>query len=476
MKKNIVAFASALANGDEQPTVGVPCVIIMWDGAPAFVTGVNGALQQLGYSLKNVASFGFSRGEDKFMGPAEWKDNPELMKGKTILGYIGDGDWNIAMTFLSNNKICNNPDRTSYDPNCVNWIDTADHIDAVQKYITGYCEDRKIVGDFKTKHICGDAVVTWTPGDVMIAKQTPKDRPGLVSILSTFENFWQMPSAMLVIDRYAEENRSNIEGIIDAGLEGGAQIATDDKKLREATKLVAVTYNEQDADYWYKYYTIQQEKNTAGQLVPLGGSYSNNLGDNLFIMGLANDSENLLVTVYDTFGKLFTSQYPDRMDSFVPGEQVVDTSFIKNISMRQKKTNKVVPEAEKPQITQSSRIKQKLADKSYSIEFDTGKATFTPAAEATLKEVLSALTVSGGLAVKIIGHTDNTGNPKANVTLSEKRAFAVRDWLRDHGKGMPNIENAKASGVGQTEPLVPNDSAANMAKNRRVQIVLGSIN
>lgn len=472
MKKNIVAFATSLADGNAQPSVGVPCVIVMWDGAPGFVTGVNAALSSLGseYQLKNIASFGFSRGEDKLMGPAEWKDNPKLMRGKTILGYVGDGDWNIAMTYIFNNGICNNPDVTTYDPNCVNWINTADHIDAVQKYISGYCEERPVVGSLKKQRICGDAVVTWTPGDVMLAKQ----KGGLVSLLSTFENYWQMPSAMLVVEKYAEDNRANIEGVIDAAFDAADLIKSSDAKLREAAGLVAQTYNEQNADYWYKYYTIQQEKDKTGLMVSLGGSQVNTLADNLFIMGLAPESENLLVRVYDTFGNLFVSQYPDRLDSFVSGDQVVDTSFVKNVSLQQKNTRKPLTEPEKPAITQTTRVTKKVADRAYSIEFATGSASFTPSAEKVLNEVLNSLTVSGGLAVQIIGHTDNTGNAKANVTLSEKRAFAVREWLKEHGKGLPNIENAKALGVGQTEPLVPNDSAENMAKNRRVQVVLGS--
>ena len=472
MKKNIVAFATAMESGNPNPTQGVPCVIVMWDGAPGFVTGVNAALSKLGadYQLKNVASFGYSRGEDKFMGPPAWKENPQLMKGKTIAGYIGDGDWNIAMVYIANNNLCNNPDVTSYDPNCVNWLNTNDHIDAAQKYITGYCENRKVVGSFKEQQVCVDGVVTWTPGDVMVAKE----KGGLISLLSTFENYWQMPSAMLVIDKYAQDNRKNIEGILDAGFDAGDLIKNDTTKLKEASALVAQVYQENDAAYWEKYFTIQQEKDKTGLLVTLGGSSVNNLADNLFIMGLAPDSETLLVNVYNTFGRLFVGQYPDRMDSFVAGEDVVDTSYVKNVALMQKKANKPVQEADKPAITQTTRIKTKVADRAYSIEFATGKADFTPQAEKTLNEILDSVTIAGNLAIQIIGHTDDTGTAQINRRLSEKRAFAVRDWLKAHGKGLPNIENAKASGMGSDDPVDSNDTEAGRSKNRRVQVVLGT--
>ncbi len=472
MKKNIVAFASALASGNPNPTQGVPCVIVMWDGAPGFVTGVNEALTRLGaeYQLKNVGSFGFSRGEDKFMGPATWANNPQLMKGKVIAGYVGDGDWNIAMTYIANNGLCNNPDVTTYDPDCVNWLNTNDHIDAAQKYITGYCEKRKIVGTFKEQEVCVDAVVTWTPGDVMVAQK----KGGLVSLLSTFENYWQMPSAMLVIDKYAQDNRENIEDILSAAFDAGDSIKNDPNKLDEVSVLVAQVYQENDATYWKKYFTIQQEKDKQGILVSLGGSSVNNLADNLFIMGLAPNSENLLVRVYNTFGKLLVTQYPDRLTSFISGEDVVDTSYVKNVMLKQKKTQKPVQEADKPAITQTTRIKTKVADRAYSIEFATGKADFSPEAEKTLNEILDQLTVAGNLAIQIIGHTDDTGTQQINRRLSEKRAFAVRDWLKDHGKGLPNIENAKASGMGSDDPVASNDTDAGRAKNRRVQVILGT--
>lgn len=473
MKSNLVLFANDLANGNPQPTRGTPCIIIMHDGSPGAVTGADEILGKLGeeYKLKNVASFGFSRGEDKFMGPAEWKTNPQLMKGKTVCGVVADGDWNIAMIYMGNNGICNNPDLTTYDPNCVNWINTDDHIIAVKNYMSGFSEDRKVVGSYKTQKVKCDGVVTWTPGDVMLAKE----KGGLVSLLSTRENFWQMPSAMLIIDKYAKANRANIEGIIAAGLNGGDLMKNDDMQRRKAAALVAQTFEEQDADYWYTYFTPQQEKDATNVLVSLGGSSVNGMSDALFIYGLAPDSTDIISSVYTTFGKLLVTQYPDRLAAFAPAEQVIDKSYLKNVAARPRMQAAKQVEPEKPAINQASHVVTKVASRAYAVEFDTGKATLSPDAEKTLQEILSNVTVSGGLAIQIIGYTDNTGNnPARNQTLSEQRAFSVLGWLKDHGKGMPNIENAHAEGRGQADPIVPNDTTENKRKNRRVQIILGA--
>ena len=68
--------------------------------------------------------------------------------------------------------------------------------------------------------------------------------------------------------------------------------------------------------------------------------------------------------------------------------------------------------------------------------------------------------------IEIQGHTDNRGELEVNMLLSQRRAEAVRQWLIQHG-----VEPARlmAKGYGPTRPLVPNITAYNRARNRRVQ-------
>ena len=72
---------------------------IMGDGGAAFLKGLNDTLSKLGpeYRAKVIGSVGYSRGEDKFMGPQQWKDNPQAAMGGVVTGYLRDGDWNIAL-------------------------------------------------------------------------------------------------------------------------------------------------------------------------------------------------------------------------------------------------------------------------------------------------------------------------------------------------------------------------------------------
>lgn len=81
-----------------------------------------------------------------------------------------------------------------------------------------------------------------------------------------------------------------------------------------------------------------------------------------------------------------------------------------------------------------------------------------------------------GGRVRVIGHTDSDPMPAglrlkfpSNWELSEQRAETVRNALIDAGV---NDRRITAEGMGDTDPIVPNDTPANKALNRRVEIEL----
>ena len=71
--------------------------------------------------------------------------------------------------------------------------------------------------------------------------------------------------------------------------------------------------------------------------------------------------------------------------------------------------------------------------------------------------------------IEIQGHTDNTGAPEVNRTLSQLRAEAVRTWLINAGIGSDRLT---AIGHGDTRPLGPNLTERARAMNRRVQFII----
>ncbi len=103
----------------------------------------------------------------------------------------------------------------------------------------------------------------------------------------------------------------------------------------------------------------------------------------------------------------------------------------------------------------------------YGVNFDFNKTTLRPDAEPVLQQILALFKNDPALAAEIGGHTDNVGTPAYNQTLSAGRAETVKTWLAAHG-----IEASRLTtrGYGETVPIVPNDSEANRAKNRRVEL------
>lgn len=104
----------------------------------------------------------------------------------------------------------------------------------------------------------------------------------------------------------------------------------------------------------------------------------------------------------------------------------------------------------------------------YGIYFDTDKSDVKPASTATLDEVASLLKIDRALTLEVSGHTDNSGATAHNLELSQARAAAVVQALVSH-YGI-DAKRLIAKGYGDTKPVAPNDSDANKAKNRRVEL------
>jgi outer membrane protein OmpA-like peptidoglycan-associated protein len=439
----------------------------MGDGSATFLKGLNTSLRKLGpeYTAVVVGSSGYSRGEDKFMGLPAWKADPQKARGGLVAGVLRDGDWNIALKWLGDNRIPNNPDEKSYDPNALNWVGASDYIDAAQKYVSGFCTDLKNTKTGAAEKHCVNGVVTWTPGDVTAAEK----KGGLVSIVSTKEYRSQMPHVIIGNKKWIAGHRAIVKGMLRAIFEGGDMIKHDDEALRRASALAAIVYKEKEGAYWYKYFHPVTQQDAQGLTVELGGSSVNNLADNQQLFGLVPGSTNIFAATYTVFGEIVKSQYPKLLPSYDPVSQVLDASFVKELAAG----GEVASEADLPKFT-GERVKQIVSKRSWNINFATGSAKFKPDAMADLKNMFNDLVVAGGTIVEVHGHTDDQGSADKNQRLSEDRAFAVKKWLQ--GQSSINFPDGriKVFAHGSTEPLDSNSSAEGRAKNRRVELVLGT--
>ncbi len=104
----------------------------------------------------------------------------------------------------------------------------------------------------------------------------------------------------------------------------------------------------------------------------------------------------------------------------------------------------------------------------YGITFDVNKATIKPQSMGTINEIFSILQKYPDLRFSVEGHTDNTGNTTQNQTLSESRAKAVCEKLKEMGISASRLS---AKGHGMSKPIDNNDTPEGRAKNRRVEFV-----
>lgn len=101
--------------------------------------------------------------------------------------------------------------------------------------------------------------------------------------------------------------------------------------------------------------------------------------------------------------------------------------------------------------------------------FNTGKSDLHQETRVTLAKMAGILLSYPGLKLQVEGYTDNTGSQETNDKLSQARADAVRDFLVQ--QGLP-ADAISARGMGESNPVAPNDTSTGRSLNRRVEIVI----
>lgn len=184
----------------------------------------------------------------------------------------------------------------------------------------------------------------------------------------------------------------------------------------------------------------------------------------------------LVSAVVDDFVNNFskgTIQFDkDRFD--ISGETIVEgvkekveqaiSENIADIKLEQDITY-VKPKPTKEQIQSEINSILKLKN----IQFVRATAQLTSKGKDTLNEVLKIFKKFPNLKILISGHTDSDGSKMFNLTLSQDRADAVKNYLVENGL---HKENLTSRGFGEGSPLVKNSSVANKQINRRVEFTI----
>ena len=100
------------------------------------------------------------------------------------------------------------------------------------------------------------------------------------------------------------------------------------------------------------------------------------------------------------------------------------------------------------------------------IFFETAKFDLKPESKAELDKLVGFLNTNKTLRIELGGHTDNVGDKKMNITLSQNRAKSVFDYLITNGI---DVKRLTYKGYGDTKPKVANDSDEHRSINRRTE-------
>ncbi len=178
----------------------------------------------------------------------------------------------------------------------------------------------------------------------------------------------------------------------------------------------------------------------------------------------ANTWHHVAVAINKNDGKAYADQFRVANVNNLPGnvQKIIfridgyENSFIKNIRIAAGGINIY------KKITTLTKIV------THGILFDVDKATIKPQSMGTINEIFRVLKKNTALKFEIDGHTDNTGNAKQNMELSQKRAEAVKAELTNLG-----IDGSRLTtkGFGDTKPIDTNDTPEGRANNRRVEFV-----
>ena len=101
------------------------------------------------------------------------------------------------------------------------------------------------------------------------------------------------------------------------------------------------------------------------------------------------------------------------------------------------------------------------------ITFETNSAELNAESFAELNRLMKFMNDNPAIRIEIAAHTDDVGSNEHNLRLSNKRAASVVSFLAENAI---SEERLQTKGYGELQPVAPNDSAENRAKNRRVEI------
>ena len=137
----------------------------------------------------------------------------------------------------------------------------------------------------------------------------------------------------------------------------------------------------------------------------------------------------------------------------------------RNMDKQAKEIKETLPGAEVERVGEGIKVTMK----ENMVNFGFDSSNLTSAAMANLDKLAEVLKNNPDTNINIYGHTDSKGTDAYNLSLSERRAAAVKNYLVSQGVSAGRMFTM---GVGEKEPVASNDTDAGRAENRRVEFAI----
>ena len=137
----------------------------------------------------------------------------------------------------------------------------------------------------------------------------------------------------------------------------------------------------------------------------------------------------------------------------------------RNMDKQAKEIKETLPGAEVERVGEGIKVTMK----ENMVNFGFDSSDLTSAAKANLDKLAQVLKNNMDTNINIYGHTDSKGTDAYNLSLSERRAAAVKNYLVSQGVSSSRMFTM---GVGEKEPIASNDTDEGRAQNRRVEFAI----
>jgi len=394
-------------------------VDIMWDTVDNWAREAS-ILAEQNQAAKSIIMQDWSRGGDGIVSLASIKSIEDL-KGKKIACTQFTPSHFLLLYLLSQSGLA------------------PDDRNAVEKNIVFTADAALAAAAFRSKNV--DAAVTWEP-DLSSAVEARGDEAHVLVSTAAATNVIAdtLVARQDLIDKAPETVRDFVNGWFDGIEMMRSNPNPANEVVARALKLDAET--------------------VSGML---SGLKLTPYADNAQFYGLTGAKPHY-ETLFDTAFVIWRKK--GLVNKAVSATDWADSRFVSNLATKYP-GQKV---EEKPVVAKApSKQDVPILQQQIQIQFTPGSDEIMPGSFFLLDKLGELMTSFGGTVLRVEGNTDSTGSQTGNLTLSERRAISVRNYIT---KNFPNIQASRFQtiGRGSTNPIAPNESEAGRQMNRRTDI------